>query len=86
MKTFDFSDPPLISRSVDLGIYTRKALADTQMAYKSYCRVQTQALPKNRLLISLIPNESESANFYKLLLEFWNYFLDKSCQEKLCQH
>lgn len=83
MASFDSSNPPSISRTVNLTIYSRSALAATQTAFKEHCRVSTSPVASDRLLVSIMPLRTSSEEVRTMLLEFWNYFLDRSCQEKL---
>lgn len=83
MPSFDFSNPPAISRTVHLTIYSRSALATTQAAFREHCRVSTTPVSTDRLLISIMPLMTTPEEVRTMLLEFWNFFLDRSCQEKL---
>lgn len=83
MSSFDFSSLPTISRVVDLTVYSRSALAATQLAFKEFCRVDTSPISNERLLVSVTPVVTTSDEVRTMILEFWNYYLDKSCQEKL---
>jgi hypothetical protein len=85
MASFDFSNPPTISRAVGLTIYSRSALAATQAAFREHCRISTALVAKDRLLVSVMPLMTAPEEVRTMLLEFWNYFLDRSCQEKLRQ-
>ncbi len=67
-------------REIDNGIYSRKALADTRNAYRSYCNVQALPLPNNRVKIALTVKNEYLADSKQIILEFWNYFLDSSCK------
>ncbi len=71
------------SRSIDLSLYSRKALAAAQAAYRQYCRVEARPVDNGRLLVTISPLASETDDVRTLILEFWNYFLDCACQEKL---
>ncbi len=83
MASFDSSNPPAISRTVSLTIYSRSALAATQAAFREHCRVSTVPVTSDRLLVSIMPLMMTPEEVRTMLLEFWNYFLDRSCQEKL---
>ncbi len=83
MASFDSSNLPAMSRTVSLTIYSRSALAATQAAFKEHCRVSTVPVPSDRLLVSILPLITTPEEARIMLLEFWNYFLDRSCQEKL---
>jgi hypothetical protein len=83
MASFDSSNPPAIARTVSLTIYSRSALAATQVAFREHCRVSTTSVSSGRLLVSIMPLMTTPDEIRTMLLEFWNYFLDRSCQEKL---
>jgi len=83
MASFDSSNPPAISRTVNLTIYSRSALAATQAAFKEHCRVSTTLVSSDRMLVSIMPLMTTPEEVRTMLLEFWNFFLDRSCQEKL---
>lgn len=83
MASFDSSNPPTISRTVSLTIYSRSALAATQAAFREHCRISTVPVASDRLLVSIMPLVATPDEVTTMLLEFWNYFLDRSCQEKL---
>ena len=83
MLPIDFSKKPEISRELDLSIYTRKALAETQMAFRDFCRTTARPLSSTRLILSITPIGDASENTQRTFLEFWNYLLDKSSQERL---
>lgn len=83
MPSFDFYHYPEVSRVIDLSLYSRYALAETQAAYRKYCQVQTEPKGPGYLLVTLTPLLEDPSEVQKMVLEFWNYFLDKTCQEKL---
>ena len=83
MASFDSSNPPAISRTVNLTIYSRSALAAAQAAFREHCRVSIAPVASDRLLVSIMPLMTTTEEVRTMLLEFWNYFLDRSCQEKL---
>ncbi len=83
MASFDSSNPPAISRTVNLTIYSRSALAATQAVFREHCRVSTIPVTSDHLLVSIVPLMTTPEEVRAMLLEFWNYFLDQSCQEKL---
>lgn len=70
-------------REIDNGLYTRKALADSRDAYRSYCDIQVAPLPNNRAKVSLAVKDAYVQDARQITLEFWNYFLDSSCKVHL---
>lgn len=67
-------------RSIHNDIYKRKALALARDAYASYCeiRVRPQDYGYAEVSVTVRPEFSEQGK--QVILEFWNYFLDASCQ------
>ncbi|MEK6764330.1 MAG: hypothetical protein AABY96_16650 [Nitrospirota bacterium] len=45
--------------------------------------MSTVPVSSNRLLVSIVPLMTTPEEVRTMLLEFWNYYLDRSCQEKL---
>jgi len=70
-------------REIDNGIYSRKVLADTRDAYRSYCDVSVTPLPNNRASVSLAVKKEYMVDSRQIVLEFWNYFLDSACKAHL---
>ena len=70
-------------REIDNGIYSRKALADTRDAYRSYCDVLATPLLNNRARVSLTVKKEYITDSRQIILEFWNYFLDSACKSHL---
>lgn len=68
---------------VDTRVYLRKALADAQLAYKDLCKVRLRAVAHQRLLVTIEPLSGDATQHRDLVLEFWNYALDRSCEEHL---
>jgi len=83
MPSFDFSSPPSISRAVNLKVYSRNALAATQQAFKEYCTVDTSPISNDHMLVAVTPFVTTPDEIRTMVLEFWNYYLDQSCQERL---
>jgi hypothetical protein len=83
MESFNFLPDSTVSRVVDLTIYSQNALAATQRAFKQHCRVSTEPLSAGRSLLLITPLLSSPEQTRAMILEFWNYFLDQTCQEKL---
>lgn len=71
------------TRRVNNAIYSRRALADAREAYGKYCTVR--AVPGNDGLVGItvsVKGEFEPEG-RRVILEFWNYFLDTACQQRL---
>jgi hypothetical protein len=83
MASFDLSALPAVSRLADLTIYSRSALAATESAFREHCCVHTTQITPDRLTVSITPLKANNEETRTMILEFWNYFLDKSCQERL---
>ena len=85
MSSFDYSHLPEVSRPIDPSLYSRGAIAAAQAAYKDYCRVETRPSNNGRLVVALTSHPAYSGELRALVLEFWNYVLDRACQERLNQ-
>jgi hypothetical protein len=83
VPAFDSSQSPALSRSLDTSIYSRRALAATQAAFRDHCNVAIRPSEHGRLLVTVTPLSSEPADIRATVLEFWNYLLDTACQERL---
>lgn len=70
-------------RSISPSIYTRRALVAAQDAFKAYCKVTTVRGDADRLQVVLRPLDIPSEQIPELVLAFWNFYLDKSIQERL---
>lgn len=71
------------TRRIDNAIYSRKALADAREAYAQYCAVQ--AAPRSDGLVDITVDVKPAyiQESRQVTLEFWNYFLDIACQQRL---
>lgn len=83
VSSFNFSSDPEISRSVDTRLYSRRAIADAQAAYRGYCQVETRPQEGTRLLVTVKPHKLTPGELRETVLEFWNYVLDATCQQRL---
>jgi len=70
-------------RSIHNNIYTRKALALSRDAYTSYCDVRVKPQDHGYAEVSISVRPEFSGQGRQVILEFWNYFLDVSCQQHL---
>ena len=71
------------TRRIDNGIYSRKALVDAREAYGKYCTVR--AMPGNDGFVGItvsVKGEYEP-EARRVILEFWNFFLDTACQQRI---
>jgi hypothetical protein len=68
------------TRVIDNAIYSRKAFASARQAYSDYCTMW--AVPKSdgsvAITVSVRPQYEQEEQ--RIVLEFWNYFLDSACQ------
>lgn len=83
MREADFAGAPAMSREVNLSIYSRKALADTQAAFRGFCIASVKQISATRVEVSVTACGDGLQDARTTLLEFWNYLLDKSTQERL---
>jgi len=83
MASFDYSEVNSLSRTIPLTLYTKSAIAEAKTAFFEYCRVSTIEVENNRVQVSVMPLITNPNEIRTMFLEFWNYVLDRSCQEKL---
>jgi hypothetical protein len=74
------------SRILDNTIYPRGALADMRQAYREFCHssVVPGATPDTAILTMNV-RERHAANARQVILEAWNYLLDRACQIHFAQ-
>jgi len=72
-----------LTRRIDNSLYSRKALADTREAYRPYCNVVVQPESSGSVSITVTVKGEYKAQARQVALEFWNYFLDTSCEQSL---
>ena len=71
------------ARHIHNSIYTRRALASTREVYNAYCDVRVRPEEDGRVEIVLTVKPEFREQARQVILEFWNYFLDLSCQQHL---
>jgi hypothetical protein len=71
------------TRQVDNDIYSRKALAAAREAFASYCTVWAIPGQSGTVAITVSVRPEFERDARQVVLEFWNYFLDSSCQLRL---
>jgi hypothetical protein len=71
------------TRTIDNALYTRKALADARDAYRDYCVVKTVPRSDGLADITVTVKDEYCADARQVTLEFWNYFLDTVCKQRL---
>ena len=72
-----------LTRRIDNTLYSRKALADAREAYREYCTVRAAAMPDVLVEIAVQPHGQYESNARQIILEFWNFFLDTACEQRL---
>jgi hypothetical protein len=70
------------TRHIDNAIYTRKALAETREAYARYCIVRVAQAPSGLVEIAVTVKPEFQQDARQVVLDFWNFFLDKACQHQ----
>lgn len=71
------------TRCVDNTLYSRKALADTRSAYAQYCTIRGAPRPDGLVDITIEVKAAYAQDSRQVILEFWNFFLDTACQQRL---
>lgn len=73
----------IFSRNIDNSIYPKKAVADARMAYRNYCVFSIDICNNNLPKLTVKVKPKYQKNSRQIILEFWNYLLDLSCQIKM---
>jgi len=71
------------TRVVDNELYTRKALTASREAYRAFCSVRAEPIEPGRVAIAISVGPEHASEARRIVLEFWNYFLDTACQSRL---
>lgn len=72
-----------LTRRIDNTLYSRKALAEAREAYREYCAVRAAAMPDGLVEITVQPHRQFESDARQIILEFWNFFLDTACEQRL---
>lgn len=72
-----------LTRRIDNALYSRKALAEVREAYREYCTVRAAAMPDGLIEITVQPHRQFESEGRQIILEFWNFFLDTACEQRL---
>mgnify|MGYP000659282151 CR=1 FL=1 len=72
-----------IERIIDHSIYPRQALADARQAYKEYCIFKVSPMSHGRAAIQIQVKPAQVADTRQIVLEFFNYALDRAVQIQL---
>ncbi len=83
MSSFIFGHPLTATRSCNLGIYSLSALGAAETAFRDFCQVRRISCADNQVSVTLSIGASQDRPFRTIVLEFWDYFLAKSVQERL---
>lgn len=70
------------TRRIDNSLYSRKALADVRNAYRKYCTARAAPASDGLVDITISVKSDYSQEARRVILEFWNYFLDTACQQR----
>ena len=73
----------MVVRNIHNGIYKRKAFALARDAYASYCEIRVKPRDYGYAEVSVTVKPEFSGQGRQVIPEFWNYFLDASCQSHL---
>lgn len=71
------------TRRIDNALYTRKALADAREAYRDYCAVKAAPRADGLVDITVAVKSEYRSEVRRVTLEFWNYYLDTACKQRL---
>ena len=72
-----------LTRCINNALYSRKALADARSAYTQYCVVRVSPCSDGLVAITVEVKADHAKDTRQVTLEFWNFFLDTACQQRL---
>ncbi len=68
-------------RILDNTIYPRRALTDMRHAYREFCHISiVPGTTPDTALLTIDVREPHAPNARQIILESWNYLLDRACQ------
>lgn len=71
------------TRHISNSVYTSDALNASIDAFFLYCSISVENQSETALSVSVLVRPEYQFQAKEITLEFWNYFLDLSCQQKL---
>jgi hypothetical protein len=71
------------TRRIDNQLYSRKALNASREAYSKYCLVRVQPAHDGLADVTISVREAYKSEARKVILEFWNFFLDSTIQQHM---
>ena len=75
------------ARTIDNNVYPRKALAEARDAFKNHCTVKISPITSREIIVTIFVDSVLTADDARqIILEFWNYALDRACQIYVEQH
>jgi 3-polyprenyl-4-hydroxybenzoate decarboxylase len=70
-------------RRINTRIYTREAVESACRVYDAYCTVRLVEVDDGFMLATVVVKGEYEREARQVMLEFWNYLLDLSCQHRL---
>lgn len=77
--------PQTFTRVIDNRVYSRKAIAESTAAYREFCVTRISRLGDDRAELTIEINVEHEKQAREIVLSFFNYALDLSCQIHLAQ-
>jgi hypothetical protein len=71
------------TRNIDNTIYSRKAFAASREAYGPYCSASATPRADGLVAITISVREQHIPETRRIVLEFWNFFLDSATNERV---
>lgn len=69
-------------RNIDNTIYPKKAVSEARMAYREYFDSTIEATTSHTVKLTISVKSKYENNRREVILNFWNYLLDRACQIK----
>lgn len=72
-----------LARTIDNGLYSRKAFSATREAFCSFCSMAARPRDDGLVTVTVTVRSQHGGDARRIVLECWNYFLDASAKHRL---
>ena len=69
-----------ITKTIDHRLYPRKAIADARQAYREFLNFSVTPLKNDKVDLTITVKEEHQNESRRIILEFFNFALDRSSQ------
>jgi hypothetical protein len=71
------------TRCIDSAVYPRKAFVKARETYAAYCVVTAVPIESGRAEVTIEVKPEYAGDARQVMLEFWNFLLDTTCELRL---